>query len=98
MNCVRDESCREKLAPSSPSGSNVIDAAITLRIDALFEYFKRTFGLSLKLLVPHRGREFVLWRLGRKVPSLVILKASKTKESRSVFIVSFLLWEIPGLS
>ena len=28
VNCFRDESCREKLAPTSPSGSNIIDAAI----------------------------------------------------------------------
>ena len=28
VNCVRDESCREKLAPTSPSGSYIIDAAI----------------------------------------------------------------------
>ena len=28
VNCVRDESYREKLAPTSPSGSNIIDAAI----------------------------------------------------------------------
>ena len=28
VNCIRDESCREKLAPTSPSGSNIIDAAI----------------------------------------------------------------------
>ena len=28
VNCVLDESCKEKLAPTSPSGSNVIDAAI----------------------------------------------------------------------
>ena len=61
-------------------------------------YLNRTFGLSFKLLVPHRRREFVLGRWGRKVPSLVILTGSKTKESRSVYIVSFLLWELPGLS
>ena len=61
-------------------------------------YLNRTFGLSFKLLVPHGRQEFVLGRLGRKVPSLVILKGSKTKESRSVFIVSFLLWEPTGLS
>ena len=29
VSCVRDESFREKLAPTSPSGSNVIDAAIS---------------------------------------------------------------------
>ena len=28
VNCVHDESCREKLAPTSPSGSLIIDAAI----------------------------------------------------------------------
>ena len=28
VNCVRDKSCREKLAPTSPSGSNIIETAI----------------------------------------------------------------------
>ena len=28
VNCVRDESCKEILAPTSPSGSDMIDAAI----------------------------------------------------------------------
>ena len=27
-NCVRDESCREKLAPISPTGSIIQDAAV----------------------------------------------------------------------
>ena len=28
VNCVRDESCKEKLAPTSPSGSNIIETSI----------------------------------------------------------------------
>ena len=28
-NCVRDESCREKIAPISPNGSEIQDAAVS---------------------------------------------------------------------
>ena len=42
-NCVRDESCREKLAAISPNSFIIQDAAvITLRIDALFVIFNQS--------------------------------------------------------
>ena len=61
VNYVRDESCREILAPTSPSGSNIIDAAI-LCIDVLFEHFMQSAN---KLSQMCQSKSYIAFRFNK---------------------------------